>query len=80
MRRLTIRFWLEAALGVTSAALLALTLVLPDWFEVLFELEPDGGDGTAEWSLALTLAVVTVVAFVFAGRTWHRRRLASSRA
>jgi hypothetical protein len=80
MRRLTIRFWLEAALGLTSAALLALTLVLPDWFEVLFEFEADAGDGTAEWALALTLAAVTVVAFALAGRTWHRRRHASSQA
>ena len=68
--RSAVRFWVEVAFGGLSAALLATTLVWPDWIERLFALEPDGGDGSAEWVWAITLSVVTLVCFLDAGRTW----------
>jgi len=71
------RLWFEVVLGAASAASLALTLVWPDWFERFFDFEPDGGDGSAEWGLALALAVATLVAFSLAWRDW---RLVSKRA
>jgi hypothetical protein len=67
------RFWVEVAMGFASAALLALTLVLPNWFEVLFGLAPDDGDGSAEWGLVVALAVLAILLFGSAGRTWRRR-------
>jgi hypothetical protein len=78
MRELPARFWTEAALGLVSAALLALTLAVPDWIELLFGLAPDAGDGSAEWGLALTLAVLTVICFGSAG--WTVRRQAKAAA
>ncbi len=75
-RPLPKRFRFEAILGAVSAAALALTLAAPDWFERLFDLAPDGGDGSAEWGLAAALAVATLMLFVDAGRIgWrHSRR------
>jgi hypothetical protein len=77
-RRLTRRIWAEALLGCVSALALAMTLVWPDWIERLFDESPDGGDGSAEWGLALGLAVSTLVAF---GAAWRdRQALQRSRA
>ena len=68
--RSVVRFWVEVAFGALSAALLASTLVWPDWIERLFAIAPDGGDGSAEWGWAITLSVVTLVCFLDAGRRW----------
>ena len=70
--RLPPRFWVETVLGAASAAVLALTLALPDWIERIFGLEPDGGDGSAEWGWAIAFAVATLVFFADAGRMWWR--------
>jgi len=64
------RFWVEIILGMASAALLAITLVSPDWIERAFDLAPDGGDGSAEWGWAAGFAIATLVCFVDAGHTW----------
>jgi hypothetical protein len=71
--RLLTRFWVEMVLGLISAALLALTIVVPDWMEVLFGLAPDAGDSSAEWRLVLSCATVSVLMFGFAWRTWRKR-------
>lgn len=70
--RLPLRFWIETALGMSSAVVLAMTLAWPDWIETIFGLEPDAGDGSAEWGWAIALAVATLVFFADAGRTWWR--------
>ena len=67
-----LRFWLEIGLGALSALLLALTLVTPDWIERLFDVEPDGGDGSAEWGWAIALSAATLILFIDAGRIWWR--------
>jgi hypothetical protein len=79
-KRLARRIWVETALGLISAALLALTLLMPHWIELLFGSAPDAGDGSAEWQLALSFAAISVVMFGLAGRTWrnHIRLLGSA--
>lgn len=74
------RFWVETAIGLISASLFALTVLMPDWIERLFGSTPDAGDGSTEWRLALSLAAISVVMFGFAGRTWkkHVRLLRSA--
>ena len=74
------RFWVETAMGLISAVLLALTVLMPDWIELLFGSTPDAGDGSTEWRLALSLAAVSIAMFGFAGRTWkkHVRLLRSA--
>jgi hypothetical protein len=74
------RFWVETAMGLVSAVLLVLTVLIPDWIERQFGSMPDSGDGSTEWKLALSLAAGSVVMFGFAGRMWkkHVRLLRSA--
>jgi hypothetical protein len=58
-KRLLAKFWLEVALALISAALLALTIVAPDWMEGLFGAAPDAGDGSAERQLRDVPAAAT---------------------
>jgi hypothetical protein len=76
--RPSLRLRIEIVLGAVSAALLALTLAVPNWIERFFGFEPDGGDGSAEWGLAISLALATLVLFGDAYRL--RARLARARA
>jgi hypothetical protein len=70
--RRSLRLRIEAALGAVSAVLLALTLAIPNWIERIFGFEPDGGDGSAEWGLAISLAIATLVLFADAYRLRSR--------
>lgn len=72
------RSWVEAVFGLVSAAMFALTLVLPDWIERLFDLAPDGGDGSAEWQWTASFAVAAVLLFADASRVWWRSRAPSA--
>jgi hypothetical protein len=66
------RFWVEAGLGVVSAALLLVTLVWPDWLELVLHIDPDGGNGAVEWAIVAVFAVAAI-AFLFLARVdWHR--------
>jgi hypothetical protein len=68
------RLHVDAGLAALSAVLLALTLVVPDWIEVVFGLEPDGGTGELEWLIAGALALGTVGFGLAARRDWRRAR------
>lgn len=73
-----LRSWLEMVMGGLSALMLAATLVWPDWIERLFELEPDAGDGSAEWNWVIAFAVAALLLFADAGRIWWRARRVQS--
>ena len=70
--RLRLRVWIETALGVLTAIAFIVTLFVPDWIERIFEFEPDGGDGSTEWGLAVFLACVTLALFFDAHRVRAR--------
>ena len=74
------RVWLyrlEMAVALTSVALFALTLVVPQWIEMLFDASPDRGDGSAErWVVSALFGLAAVLAAVLARR--ERRRLGST--
>jgi hypothetical protein len=72
LNRLPSSIWVEFVLGLISTALLGLTILFPDWIEVLSGLAPDTGDGSTEWGLALSLATVSLLMFGFAGRSWRK--------
>ena len=72
-RRSRRRFWVEAGLAALSGFLFALTLVLPDWIEAVFGVDPDQHSGSLEWVITAVLGVTTVAAVVLARREWERR-------
>ena len=71
------RFWLESICGSVTGMLAAITLFWHDWIEAVFRINPDSGDGSAEWLIVLALILVTVALAVGARREWHRAVLAA---
>jgi hypothetical protein len=71
-RRLRHRYWLELFLAVVSGVLLVLTLILPEWIEVIFGADPDRGSGEFEWLIAAAPLVVLIISSVLALREWRR--------
>ena len=55
-----------------SGFFVVITLLWHNWIEILFGIEPDGGDGSLEWALVGVLIMVTVVFFVIARIEWRR--------
>ena len=77
-RQMRFRMWLEIILASTTGVLFLLTLVSRDWIEVLFGLDPDGGNGTLEWLIVGGLLVATITLFVLARLEWQKSRTAMS--
>lgn len=71
-RSVRIRFWIEAALASLTAGLSVLTLISREWIEWLFEVDPDGGDGSLEWAIVGILLLATVIFAWFARVEWRR--------
>jgi hypothetical protein len=71
-RRLRGRFWIELVLSALSLLLTIGTILVPDWIEVIFHIEPDEGGGSLE-ALITVVAVAVTVAFVLAARFEWRR-------
>lgn len=69
-------FWVEVALAALSGLLALLTLVTREWIELLFGVDPDGGDGSLEWLLVVALAVVALVLAAVARVEWRRTSVA----
>lgn len=64
MLRARIEIVLSALLGTATIV----TAVWPTWLEDLLGFDPDGGNGTAEWTIVAVLAVITVAVAVLARR------------
>jgi len=58
-----------------SGALCLLTLVAPDWIELLVGVDPDAGSGALEWGIVGALAAVALACAIAA--RFERRRLHS---
>jgi hypothetical protein len=65
---------LESALAAIFAALALLTLVTPHWIEDITRLEPDGGDGGAEWFVVVALGVIALGLGLLARRDYLQAR------
>ena len=50
-RNVRARFWLESTLGGISAILFLITLVWPDWIELILKVDPDRGNGSVNGQL-----------------------------
>ena len=46
VNRVRSRFWIMTGLGAFSLSLLILTILLNDWIEIAFRIDPDGGSGS----------------------------------
>ena len=59
------RFWIEVVSGAIGVVLLALTLVNPQWIELVFNVDPDEGSGALELGIsAVFLAMAVTSAFL----------------
>jgi hypothetical protein len=72
------RFWVAAGFGGLSASLFVLTLLVPDWIEAVFRVDPDGRSGSFEWVIVGVLLVTAVVSSLLARREWRRPALGIS--
>ena len=75
-RNASARFWIETALAVLTGILVVVTVITREWIELLFGVDPDGGDGSLEWAIVAVLAVLTVAFAALARAEW--RGLASA--
>jgi tetrahydromethanopterin S-methyltransferase subunit E len=69
---LRLRFWLEAGMGTVTGVLFVVTLFWRDWIEIIFNVDPDQGNGLLEWSIVGALLVVTILLFFLARYEWRR--------
>jgi DMSO/TMAO reductase YedYZ heme-binding membrane subunit len=70
------RFWLESILGSIAGVVAVVTLFWRDWIEAVFGVDPDKGNGSAEWLVVLILLILTVALAVGARLEWRRAQLA----
>lgn len=71
------RFWLESVLGSATGILAILTLLWHDWIEAVFGIDPDSGNGSAEWLVVFILLFLTVLLAADARREWRRAQAAA---
>jgi len=69
---------IEIGLAVVAGTLAVMTLFWPTWIETLFDVEPDGGSGEAEWWIVAVLALVAVMLGLLARRDFRGARQLSS--
>jgi hypothetical protein len=66
------KLWSEVVATFAGAAVAIATLIEPQWFERLFEVAPDEGDGSLE--TLVTVAICAIACAVFAWRAVRRVR------
>ena len=75
MGKLTLKFWTELALTVGAAFISLMTLLWPDWIELVFGIAPDHHSGALEAALAISSLIATVIFITLARAEWRRVRL-----
>ena len=66
------RFWAESVSSAMAAVLALVTVVWPDWIEVVTGSSPDGGSGALERAVVSGLAAVAIVLATAARAEWRR--------
>ena len=79
IRDARVRFWVECGLAALCAVLAISSVIWGNWIELLFEFEPDGGDGSFEWGFVVAFALAAVVFAVLARIEFHRLPAQSGR-
>ena len=77
-----VRVRLAAEVVAAAAGIVATTLTLlrPDWIEILFGFDPDHHSGSAEWLMVGFFLAVVAIAGTTASFEWRRLRAASATA
>lgn len=70
-----LQFWVALVLGVLSAVLALLTLITREWIEIIFGVDPDGGNGSLEWVIVVVTAVTATVCLSYARVEWRRAQV-----
>lgn len=70
------RFWIECILASIAGVLAVVTLFWHDWIETVFGVDPDKGNGSAEWLVVVILVIVTLTLTFGARLEWRHARLA----
>ena len=78
MTHLTTRFWALAGLACGSLLLLVATLVWQEWIELVFRVDPDNGNGAAEWAIVALTSSATVIFATSARIEWRRSASATA--
>lgn len=60
------RFWIELFAAILCGLLAILTLIVGEWIEVVFGVDPDAGSGTAEWLVVVLLGAGVVMSALLA--------------
>ena len=76
---MVLRVRIEIAVSALLGAATILAAVWPTWLEGLFGLDPDGGNGDAEWWIVAALAVATVAAIALTRHDLRVARRAAAR-
>jgi len=71
------RFWFESVFALVSGILAVVTLVVPDWIEVVFKVDPDHHSGSLEWAISAAFLAAAVVAGALARRESRRALVAA---
>jgi len=66
------RFWVEIALDAFTGLLALITLIAPDWIELVSGWDPDQYDGSVERAIVTGLCLATAAIFTLALREWRR--------
>jgi hypothetical protein len=69
---LSLRFYVESAVGLAGLVLFAVTLVWNDWIEMVFHVDPDAGNGSAELLVCVVLLAIAGVSALLARTEWRR--------
>ena len=72
MKNVRARFWVTAALAAVSVALSAVTVIAPNWIEMVFLFDPDRGSGAAEWVIVAGLILVAAATSILSLAEWRR--------
>lgn len=68
------QYWAALVVGGLGAVLAVLTLITREWIEIVFGVDPDGGNGGLEWAIVVVTAVTAIVCLGYARVEWRRAR------
>ena len=76
MTKITVRkrFYTKVWLAILATSLGVLTIFWHEWIEALTDLDPDAGDGSAEWFVVAGLFIAAAACSIAARREYTRAR------